>query len=195
MNKVSLREKLGYGVGAVGLDLSYGLFYSYLSIYLTNALGISPAFLLIITPIARIWDGINDPMMGMIVDKTRTKMGKYRPWILTGALLNAIVLCLLFNNPGFDRAADIVRIRHIAKSHVSLSVTNLEQRGLLTRVYDPNDRRTAHLQLTDAAREITAEGARLQEQFFGCVFSGLSEEEMALWRSILQRVCANISNL
>ncbi len=102
MNKVSLREKLGYGVGAVGLDLSYGLFYSYLSIYLTNALGISPAFLLIITPIARIWDGINDPMMGMIVDKTHTKMGKYRPWILAGALLNAVVLSLLFNNPGFS---------------------------------------------------------------------------------------------
>ena len=102
MNKVSLREKLGYGVGAVGLDLSYGLFYSYLSIYLTNALGISPAFLLIITPIARLWDGFNDPMMGMIVDKTHTRMGKYRPWILTGALLNAIVLCLLFNNPGFS---------------------------------------------------------------------------------------------
>ena len=38
--KVPLREKLGYGVGAVGLDLSYGLFYSYLSLYLTNALGI-----------------------------------------------------------------------------------------------------------------------------------------------------------
>ena len=102
MNKVSLREKLGYGVGAVGLDLSYGLFYSYLSIYLTNALGINPAFLLIITPIARLWDGFNDPMMGMIVDKTHTKMGKYRPWILAGALLNAVVLCLLFNNPGFS---------------------------------------------------------------------------------------------
>ena len=102
MKKIGLGEKLGYGVGAVGLDLSYGMFYSYLSIYLTNALGISPAFLLIITPLARIWDGINDPMMGMIVDKTKTKMGKYRPWILTGALLNAVVLTLLFNNPGFD---------------------------------------------------------------------------------------------
>ncbi len=101
MNKVSLKEKLGYGVGAIGLDLSYGMFYSYLSIYLTNALGIAPAFLLIITPLARLWDGINDPMMGMIVDKTKTKMGKYRPWILMGALLNAVVLSLLFNNPGF----------------------------------------------------------------------------------------------
>ena len=101
MNKISLKEKLGYGVGAIGLDLSYGMFYSYLSIYLTNALGISPAFLLIITPLARLWDGINDPMMGMIVDRTKTKMGKYRPWIITGATINAVVLCLLFNNPGF----------------------------------------------------------------------------------------------
>ena len=101
MNKISLREKLGYGVGAIGLDLSYGMFYSYLSIYLTNALGISPAFLLIITPLARLWDGINDPMMGMIVDRTKIKMGKYRPWIIIGATINAVVLCLLFNNPGF----------------------------------------------------------------------------------------------
>lgn len=101
MKKIGLGRKLGYGVGAVGLDLSYGMFYSYLSIYLTNALGISPAFLLIITPLARLWDGINDPMMGMIVDKTHTKMGKYRPWIITGALLNAVVLTLLFNNFGF----------------------------------------------------------------------------------------------
>ncbi len=102
MTKLSLGRKLGYGVGAVGLDLSYGMFYSYLSIYLTDALGISPLFLLILTPLARIWDGINDPMMGMIVDKTKTKMGKYRPWILTGAILNAVVLCLLFNAPGFS---------------------------------------------------------------------------------------------
>ena len=99
MNKISLGRKLGYGVGAVGLDLSYGMFYSYLSIYLTDALGISPLFLLILTPLARIWDGVNDPMMGMIVDKTKTKMGKYRPWILIGTLLNAVVLCLLFNAP------------------------------------------------------------------------------------------------
>ena len=99
MEKVPLKEKIGYGVGAVGLDLSYGLFYSYLSLYLTNALKISPLFLLILAPLARIWDGVNDPMMGSIVDRTKTKMGKHRPWILTGAVLNAIVLSLLFNNP------------------------------------------------------------------------------------------------
>ena len=76
MKKVPLSEKIGYGVGAIGLDLSYGLFYSYLSLYLTNALKISPVFLLILAPLARIWDGVNDPMMGSIVDRTNTKMGK-----------------------------------------------------------------------------------------------------------------------
>ena len=105
-----------------------------------------------------------------------------------------VLLCLA-NNPDFDRAADIVHIRKIAKSHVSLSVTNLEQRGLLTREFDPDDRRTAHLKLTDTAREIAAEGARCQEAFFSRIFEGLSREELDLWRSLLDRVCVNISQM
>ncbi len=93
---------LGYGVGAIGLDLSYGMFYSYLSYYLSSVLGLQEGFLLLITPLARIWDGINDPMMGTIVDNTRTKHGKYRPWILIGAICNAVVLFLLFTSFGMS---------------------------------------------------------------------------------------------
>ncbi len=89
---------LGYGVGAVGLDLSYGMFYSYLNKYLTDVLKLSSNFLLILTPLARIWDGINDPMMGTIVDSSKFRMGKYRPWILIGSISNAVILALLFNN-------------------------------------------------------------------------------------------------
>ena len=69
--KTTWREKIGYGVGAIGLDLSYGLFYSYLSYYLSSVLGLKEAFLLILTPLARIWDGINDPIMGTIVDQNK----------------------------------------------------------------------------------------------------------------------------
>ncbi len=94
-----IKSKIGYGVGAIGLDLSYGMFYSFLAKYLTDVLGLKASFLLILTPIARLWDGINDPMMGTIVDNTHTKMGKYRPWILRGSILNAIVLVFLFSNP------------------------------------------------------------------------------------------------
>ena len=93
---------LGYGIGAIGLDLSYGMFYSYLSYYLSSVLGLQEGFLLLITPLARIWDGINDPMMGTIVDNTRTKFGKYRPWILIGAMCNAVVLFLLFTSFGMS---------------------------------------------------------------------------------------------
>lgn len=100
--KTTWREKIGYGVGAIGLDLSYGLFYSYLSYYLSSVLGLKEAFLLILTPLARIWDGINDPIMGTIVDSTKTKMGKYRPWILIGTASNAIVLSLLFTSFGMS---------------------------------------------------------------------------------------------
>ena len=100
--KTTWREKIGYGVGAIGLDLSYGLFYSYLSYYLSSVLGLKEAFLLILTPLARIWDGINDPIMGTIVDSTKTKMGKYRPWIIIGAASNAVVLSLLFTSFGMQ---------------------------------------------------------------------------------------------
>ena len=93
---------LGYGVGAIGLDLSYGMFYSYLSYYLSSVLGLQEGFLFLITPLARIWDGINDPMMGTVVDNTRTKHGKYRPWILIGAICNAVVLFLLFTSFGMS---------------------------------------------------------------------------------------------
>ena len=123
MNKIRWSEKLGYGLGATGLDLSYGLFYSHLSIYLTNVLGINSLFLLVLAPFARLWDGINDPMMGAIVDRTNTKMGKRRPWILIGTVLNAIVLCLLFNTPGFT--ADSVWIYvYVAFFYVMWGMTN-----------------------------------------------------------------------
>lgn len=100
--KTTWREKIGYGVGAIGLDLSYGMFYSFLSYYLSSVLGLKEGFLLLLTPLARIWDGINDPMMGTIVDNTRFKKGKYRPWILIGAVSNAVVLFLLFTKFGLS---------------------------------------------------------------------------------------------
>ncbi|MGN1480215.1 MAG: MFS transporter [Acutalibacteraceae bacterium] len=123
MGKVSFKEKIGYGVGAIGLDLSYGLFYSYLSIYLTNVMGISPMFLLILAPIARLWDGINDPMMGTLVDRTKTKMGKYRPWIIIGAVCNAVVLCFLFNNPGI-KSGSVALYIYVAVLYVLWGMTN-----------------------------------------------------------------------
>lgn len=119
--KTTWREKIGYGIGAVGLDLSYGLFYSYLSYYLSSVLGLKEGFLLLLTPLARIWDGINDPIMGTIVDSTKTKMGKYRPWIVIGAVSNAVVLSLLFTSFGMSGTKLYV---YIAFMYVLWGMTN-----------------------------------------------------------------------
>ena len=119
----SFIDKIWYGTGAIGLDLSYGMFYSFLNKYLTDVLKLKANFLLILTPIARIWDGVNDPMMGTIVDNTHTRMGKYRPWILRGALMNAVVLALLFNNPGIPTTGAWIYV-YIAVLYIGWGMTN-----------------------------------------------------------------------
>ncbi len=121
--KKSLKSKFTYGVGAIGLDLSYGMFYSYLAKYLTDILRLNKKFLLFLTPIARIWDGINDPMMGTIVDNTNTKFGKYRPWVIIGSCCNALVLSLMFTNPGFQLGGIPLYI-YVAVLYVLWGMTN-----------------------------------------------------------------------
>lgn len=114
-------------------------------------------------------------------------------WKLTRNELD--VLLFLHNNPEYDRAADIVSRRGIAKSHISLSVTGLEEKGLLLRRFSEQDRRTAHLELTDRGREI-ADGAReKQQQYLAALYQGVSREEFEIWRNIVQKVLDNINKL
>ena len=70
--------------------------------YLTDYRSVAPAFVGTLFMVARIWDAFNDPFMGMIVDNTKSKWGKFRPWIMIGTVMNAIVLVLLFANNGLE---------------------------------------------------------------------------------------------
>lgn len=121
----ALKGNLFYGVGAVGLDLSYGLFYNWLAKYMTDILHLNKKFLLLLTPIARIWDGINDPMMGAIVDQTNTKYGRYKPWVLIGSFSNAVVLSLIFLTPSiFNLNGGIGIYIYMAVLYVLWGMTN-----------------------------------------------------------------------
>ena len=100
-NRLTWRSKIGYGVGTIGKSMSYGLASGCISYWFLSGLGLSPAFLGVMLFVARLWDGVNDLLMGAIIDSTRTKWGKFRPWMVIGAVTNAAVTVLLFTNPGF----------------------------------------------------------------------------------------------
>ena len=97
--KLSFREKYSYGIGAFGKDLVYAFVATYLMMFFTDEVGLSSVFVGGLFFVSRFWDAINDPIMGNIVDNTNTRWGKFRPWILIGTLINAIVLVFLFVNP------------------------------------------------------------------------------------------------
>ena len=105
------------------------------------------------------------------------------------------VLLFLYNNPQFDRAADIVTHRGIAKSHVSLAVQSLEARGYLQRETEHSDRRTVHLRLTQAAAAAADAGREVQQRFFGQLFDGLTDREAALWQAVQDKIGSNIKKM
>ena len=96
--KVSRKEKYCFGIGAIGKDAICNLVGAFLMVYFTDTLYLAPAFVGILFFVARIWDAVNDPMMGMIVDNTHTKYGKFRIWLVIGTLINSVVFVLLFHS-------------------------------------------------------------------------------------------------
>lgn len=100
--KLSWLTKISFGIGAFGKDAVYAIVGTYLMMYLTDYRSVAPAFVGVLFMIARIWDAFNDPFMGLVVDNTKTRWGKFRPWILIGTVLNAIVLVMLFLDNGIE---------------------------------------------------------------------------------------------
>ena len=93
------KEMASYGIGAVGKDMVYMFCASYILYYYQDILGVSAIAMGIILLAARVFAAFNDPIMGVVVAKTRTRWGKFRPWLFIGTLLNAVVLFLMFSAP------------------------------------------------------------------------------------------------
>lgn len=101
-DKLSLRNLLMFPIGTIGRDFLYNFFNGYLLSFcvFTKHLNVAQfSAITIIIVAARIFDAFNDPIMGGIVENTRTKWGKYKPWQLIGAALTAGVIIALFNIP------------------------------------------------------------------------------------------------
>lgn len=95
-SKVPLISKLAYGMGDVGCNFSWMFVGNFLMIFYTDVFGISMSAVATLMLFSRFWDAINDPIIGGLSDKTHTRWGRYRPWLLFVAPLTALVLILTF---------------------------------------------------------------------------------------------------
>jgi len=105
---VDTRNRITFGLGTIGRDMLYSLVSMYLIFYLTDILQTDSKTLWWLTGIilfARIFDALNDPIMGTIVDNTRSRFGKFKPWILIGALLSGLFTILLFTDMNLSGSA------------------------------------------------------------------------------------------
>jgi melibiose permease/lactose/raffinose/galactose permease len=105
------RNRFTFGLGTIGRDMVYSIVSMFLIVYLTEVLVLPTATLWWVTMIifgVRIFDALNDPIMGVIVDNTRTRWGKFKPWIAIGVLLTVIFTILLFTDFGLSGTAFIV---------------------------------------------------------------------------------------
>lgn len=105
---MKLRTMLAFGMGSVGNNLIYGLVTSFLLFFYTDIFGITAAVAGLIITLAKIWDGINDTFMGVIVDNTKSRHGKFRPYLLYVPVVMGVSTVMLFTVPNLDTTGKII---------------------------------------------------------------------------------------
>ena len=101
------------------------------------------------------------------------------------------ILMFLHNNPQHNTAAEIVKVRKSTKSHVSISLKNLENKGLVERIQSETNKKHIEIVLLDKAELIVEAGINAQKEFAQDVLSGLTEEEKRMCINVFNKICNN----
>lgn len=135
--KLTGREKFAYGLGDCGANVVVAMCSTFLTAYYTDTVGIAALAVGTMMLVARIFDGVTDILMGALVDRTNTRWGKARPWLLWTAPFMALALILVFNVPGglSDSGKLIyVYITYIFQNCIVYTANNLPYNALLSRM-------------------------------------------------------------
>lgn len=108
MEPLTKKHYFAYGLGNFASQLSWTMVSTYLSIFYTDVFGLGVGAVAMLMLVAKIWDGINDPMMGTIMERTHTRWGRFRPYIFLGAPLLLVFTVLTFTVPGFGSTAKLI---------------------------------------------------------------------------------------
>lgn len=106
--RVSNKIAFSYGMGSLGNNIIYAFITTYLLVFYTDYFGLAPAAVATLFLIARIWDGVNDPIMGIIVDNTQTRFGKFRPYLLFTPFIMGAATIACFLSPNFSAVGKLI---------------------------------------------------------------------------------------
>ena len=106
--KIRLSEKIGYGLGDMSSSMSWKLFGAYLMIFYTDVFGISAAVVGTMFAVTRVWDSFFDPVVGAVADRTSSRWGRFRPYLLFLAVPFGVIGILTFLTPPFGQTGKIV---------------------------------------------------------------------------------------
>ena len=193
-DSLTLKHKIGYGLGDAGGVMTFALMGSTFSMYCTDALGIQPGRLALLLLIWNIWDFINDPIMGAWIDKSFAKntnpKGKFRPWILRSTPLLAVTFIALWSVPSFfegmARLCFLFGLKILYEG--SYTMFNIPMGSLLSAMADTDEERAA----LSSARGIGSAGATLISLFIMPLFLKKYGESNSLGYALGAGVCALI---
>ncbi|MBU2914164.1 MULTISPECIES: MFS transporter [Reichenbachiella] len=142
--KVGLREKMAYGLGDFASSMFWKLFSMFLLFFYTDIFGISAAAVGTMFLVTRVWDAANDPLMGIISDRTQTRWGKFRPFLLFGAIPFGIVGVLTFTTPDLDSTGKLI-YAYVTYTLMMMAYTavNVPYGSLLAVISSDSNERTA----------------------------------------------------
>ncbi len=143
--KLKLTEKIGYALGDGAANIAWRGVATFLAIFYTDVFGISPAAVGLLMLIARFSDGIIDIIMGILCDRTNSKYGKFRPWILWTAVPLGITLSMLFTTPNFGPTGKIVYAYATYLLFFLIYTANNIPYGALMAVMTPDDKERTSL--------------------------------------------------